>query len=46
MKDATKSGPAEGKTSGLDKMLPEYYAVRGWTKDGIPSNETLNRVAL
>ena len=46
MKDATKSGPAEGKTSGLDKMLPEYYAARGWTKDGIPSNETLNRVAL
>ena len=46
MKDATKTGPAEGKTSGLDKMLPEYYAVRGWTKDGIPSNETLNRVAL
>jgi aldehyde:ferredoxin oxidoreductase len=46
MKDATKSGPAEGKTCGLDKMLPEYYAVRGWTKDGIPSNETLNRVAL
>jgi aldehyde:ferredoxin oxidoreductase len=46
MKDATKSGPAEGKTSGLDKMLPEYYEVRGWTKDGIPSNETLNRVAL
>jgi len=46
MKDATKSGPAEGKTSGLDKMLPEYYAVRGWTKDGIPSNETLNRFAL
>ena len=46
MKDATKSGPAEGKTSGLDKLLPEYYAVRGWTKDGIPSNETLNRVAL
>ena len=46
MKDAAKSGPAKGKMSGLDKMLPEYYEVRGWTKDGVPSNETLNRVAL
>jgi aldehyde:ferredoxin oxidoreductase len=46
LKDAAKSGPAKGKVSGLDKMLPEYYAARGWTKDGIPSNETLSRVAL
>lgn len=46
MKDAAKTGPAEGKTNGLDTMLPEYYAARGWTVDGVPSNETLNRVAL
>ncbi len=46
MKDAAKTGPAAGKTSGLDKMLPEYYAARGWTAEGVPSNETLNRVAL
>jgi len=46
MKDAAKTGPAEGKTNGLDKMLPEYYEVRGWTPDGVPSNETLSRLAL
>lgn len=46
LKDAAKTGPAEGKTSGLDTMLPEYYEARGWTVEGIPSNETLNRVAL
>ncbi len=46
LKDAAKTGPAEGKTSGLDTMLPEYYAARGWTVEGIPSNETLDRVAL
>jgi len=46
LKDAAKSGPAEGKVSGLDKMLPEYYELRGWTKEGTPSNETLERLAL
>ncbi len=46
LKDAAKSGPAEGLTTGLDKMLPEYYQLRGWTDDGIPSNETLSRLAV
>ncbi len=46
LKDAAKTGPAKGKTNGLDIMLPEYYAARGWTVEGIPSNETLDRVAL
>ena len=46
LKDAAKTGPAEGKVSGLDKMLPEYYELRGWTKEGVPTNETLNRLAL
>jgi aldehyde:ferredoxin oxidoreductase len=46
LKDAAKTGPAKGLTNGLDKMLPEYYSMRGWTKDGVPTNETLNRLAL
>lgn len=46
LKDAAKTGPAEGKVNGLDKMLPEYYELRGWTKNGAPSNETLERLAL
>lgn len=46
LKDAAKTGPAEGKTSELDKMLPEYYDIRGWTADGVPSNETLSRLSL
>jgi aldehyde:ferredoxin oxidoreductase len=40
------SGPAKGLVSGLAKMLPEYYALRGWTPDGIPSNETRVRLGL
>ena len=46
LKDAAKTGPAKGLTSGLDKMLPEYYQLRGWTKEGVPTNETLSRLAL
>ena len=46
LKEGAKSGPAKGLTSGLAKMLPEYYELRGWTKDGIPSNETIKRLAL
>ena len=46
LKDAAKPGPAEGKVNDLAKMLPEYYETRGWTPDGVPSNETLERIAL
>jgi len=46
LKDAAKTGPAKGKVCGLDKMLPDYYQARGWTNEGVPTNETLNRLAL
>jgi aldehyde:ferredoxin oxidoreductase len=46
LKDAAKTGPAEGKVNGLGEMLPEYYQLRGWTADGVPSNETVERLAL
>ncbi len=46
VKDAAKVGPAKGLTNQLDKMLPEYYELRGWTPDGVPTNETLNRLSL
>ena len=46
VKDAAKTGPAEGKVNGLAKMLPEYYEVRGWTTEGVPTNQTLERLSL
>lgn len=46
LKDAAKTGPAKGLTSQLDKMLPEYYQLRGWTAEGVPTNETLGRLGL
>ena len=46
LEEGANTGPAEGKTSGLAEMLPKYYQVRGWTSEGIPSNETLERLQL
>ena len=46
VKEAAKTGPAKGLVNGLAKMLPEYYQLRGWTPDGVPTNETLNRLTL
>ncbi|TRD22239.1 aldehyde ferredoxin oxidoreductase family protein [Palleronia caenipelagi] len=46
LKDAAKTGPAKGLVAGLDKMLPEYYELRGWTPDGVPTSETVARLAL
>ncbi len=45
-KEAAKTGPAKGKVSGLKKMLPEYYQLRGWDETGVPTSETLQRLGL
>ena len=46
MTEPAKTGPAKGLVSGLDKMLPEYYELRGWSKDGVPTPATLQRLGL
>ncbi len=46
LKEAAKAGPAQGLVAGLDKMLPEYYQLRGWSTDGTPTGETLSRLGL
>jgi aldehyde:ferredoxin oxidoreductase len=44
--EAAKTGPAAGKVNELDKMLPEYYEMRGWSKEGVPTSETMERLGL
>ncbi|MEO1889697.1 MAG: aldehyde ferredoxin oxidoreductase family protein [Cycloclasticus sp.] len=46
MKLPANTGPAEGKVSGLDTMLPEYYAERGWSPEGGVTAETKARLGL
>ncbi|MBI5862499.1 MAG: aldehyde ferredoxin oxidoreductase family protein [Rhodocyclales bacterium] len=44
--EPAKTGPAKGLVSGIDKMKPEYYDLRGWDQSGVPSKETLDRLGL
>ena len=46
MKEAAKTGPAKGKVSGLDVMLPEYYQLRGWSKDGQMTDKVRRQFSL
>jgi aldehyde:ferredoxin oxidoreductase len=46
LEDPAPSGTAKGKVNQLDIMLPEYYELRGWSKDGVPTKETLDRLGL
>ncbi|HNN14928.1 MAG TPA: aldehyde ferredoxin oxidoreductase family protein [Anaerolineales bacterium] len=39
-------GPAKGKVVELDKMLPEFYKVRGWDEKGWPTKEKLEELGL
>ncbi len=39
-------GGAAGKLPDLENMLPVYYKLRGWSSDGIPTDETLKRLDL
>jgi aldehyde:ferredoxin oxidoreductase len=46
MHEPLPEGPAKGKVVELDKMLPEFYAARGWDENGIPTQEKLAELGL
>jgi len=46
VKDAAKTGPAEGKVCDLDSMLPEYYQLRGWNGNGEVTDEVRQKFSL
>jgi aldehyde:ferredoxin oxidoreductase len=46
LKEAAKTGPAKGLVNRLPEMLPEYYRLRGWTPDGVPTPATRQRLGL
>jgi len=43
---ARNDGMAAGILPELDKMLEEYYRLRGWDKNGIPTKEKLKQLNL
>jgi aldehyde:ferredoxin oxidoreductase len=40
------SGASKGHVSLLPQMLPEYYELRGWSADGLPTSERLSELGL
>ena len=39
-------GPAKGMVCHLEEMLPEYYRLRGWDEDGVPTPGKLRELGL
>lgn len=39
-------GPNKGKVHRLGELLPEYYKIRGWDDDGIPTEEKKSELGL
>jgi len=46
LEDPLPDGPSKGEIEDLGKMLPEYYKLRGWTNEGVPTSEKLLELGL
>ena len=44
--EPAQTGPAKGNVNRLHEMLPKYYEVRGWDEQGVPTDETRQRLGL
>lgn len=40
------TGPMAGKKSHVPEMVPEYYRLRGWNEQGIPTPEKLRELGM
>ncbi len=45
-KEPFTEGPSKGQVVKLDQMLNDYYAIRGWDEEGVPRDDTLERLGL
>jgi aldehyde:ferredoxin oxidoreductase len=46
MKESMPTGPIQGETFDLERVLDDYYQARGWDADGIPTPERLERLGI
>lgn len=46
LKEPMPEGASKGQVVHLDKMLPEYYRLRGWDSQGVPTAEKLEELGL
>lgn len=43
---ASKEGFRAGKVPPVERLMQDYYTVRGWDAKGVPTKETLSRLGL
>jgi aldehyde:ferredoxin oxidoreductase len=46
MSEPMPAGPIKGETFDLSRLLDDYYAVRGWDANGIPTTEKLEALGI
>ncbi len=46
LREPLPEGPGKGMVCHLEEMLNEYYDVRGWSQDGVPTTEKLRELGL
>ena len=46
LREPIPDGPSKGHVHRLDELLPEYYRERGWSEDGVPTEQKLVQLAL
>jgi aldehyde:ferredoxin oxidoreductase len=46
LEEPMPDGPAKGMVVHLSEMLPEYYRLRGWSPEGIPTSIRLRELGL
>jgi aldehyde:ferredoxin oxidoreductase len=46
LKEPMPEGPAKGRVVDLDGMLPEFYKLRGWDENGVPTRTKLQELGL
>jgi aldehyde:ferredoxin oxidoreductase len=46
LEEPIPSGPSAGKTASLQEMLPIYYEKRGWSAEGVPTEEKLKALGI
>jgi aldehyde:ferredoxin oxidoreductase len=46
LEEPLPDGPGKGQVVELDRMLPEFYRLRGWDDNGVPTDEKLASLGL
>ena len=46
LKEPMPEGPSKGQVFEQDQILPEYYRIRGWNQQGVPSKKKLEELGL